>query len=707
MNPDDITSLDPTDAPSIAEPPAKQGSTTPKAKGKPRKMTKAERKAAEAAEAKEKAPPSSDSSSSLDELLAGATLETVYETNFDEPLRLIREAELTSGGKEYLREPAKDVDWVLEGPGEVVAKDGRMVFTNSPKGNAVVWNTREFPENFVAEWDFRHHHAQGTAIIFFAARGEKGGSIHTPGLPQRTGNFGNYTRGKIHTYHTSYSATDEEGVSRGDTHLKKDIKDEKLGEGGKLGAGPCHIDGVTGKDHRLRLVKLGNRIILEVNGVVSFDCTDDGTKGGPAFKSGQIGFRQMRHTLEASYGSFKVQCIDLNSKPHQSSTHTPAPAPEKRVADTTNHYPSVNQLPVLEKLADPFQFFNGGRRVKTREDWKERREEILDLVQHYSRGPAFPQSHNFKVNQTQATQVYGGKATHHSVNLSLGPGHQIDCRFDALIPNTDGPKPIIFYLCPKKEQSEETIPWREKIIDRGYGFVWLIPGQFNGYGDEGPVKDAFPDINGNTMMAWVWGLSEIIHYMETEHDVDKVIVTGTSRFGKTATAAGVVNERIDLTVPVTGGFAVELFNLTNNKMTAEQLATKLYANDLMPTFAGQLEKLPVDQHHLGALIAPRAYLGIMGAENEKKNVSHIEAYEALVPVYDWLGAGDKLGLFDHSPHGHGMCEDDMHTIMDFADKIFYRKEPASGKTFDQISNPDLVGFDWSTPAKTSISRTKE
>ena len=102
-------------------------------------------------------------------------VETVYETTFDEPLRMMREQELVEG-KTYSREPAEDVDWVLEGPGEVTVKDGRMHFKNSPDGNAVLWNTRVFPENFVAEWDFQHHHPQGLAILFFAARGAGGGS---------------------------------------------------------------------------------------------------------------------------------------------------------------------------------------------------------------------------------------------------------------------------------------------------------------------------------------------------------------------------------------------------------------------------------------------------------------------------------------------------------------------------------------------------
>ena len=42
--------------------------------------------------------------------------------------------------------------------------------------------------------------------------------------------------------------------------------------------------------------------------------------------------------------------------------------------------------------------------------------------------------------------------------------------------------------------------------------------------------------------------------------------------------------------------------------------------------------------------------------------------------------------------------DDLHTVLDFSDLIFYGKKPDSGKRFDQISNPDLVGFKWEAPA---------
>ena len=364
-------------------------------------------------------------------------------------------------------------------------------------------------------------------------------------------------------------------------------------------------------------------------------------------------------------------------------------------------FPSVDELPRIDTLPDPFQFFASDRRVESMEDWNTRRAEMLRMIKHYVSGPAFPQTHNAKLQNRQTRIVYNGKATHHTATLVMGPDHAIDCTFDYLVPNANGPTPLLFYICPRKEYAEETIPWRETIIDRGYTFAWVIPGQFNGYDDHGPIKDAFPKVKGNTMMAWIWGINEVIHYLDSKHNIDNVIVTGTSRFGKTAAMAGAVNERIGLTVPVTGGFGVRRFNEQDHKRPASAFVGRCWSNDVFPTFAGQLNRLPVDQHFVGAIIAPRGLLAIMGDENTHKNVGHIEAYEALVPVYEWLGAKGKIGLFDHAPAGHGIVEDDFSTILDFADQIFYGKTPESGKAFDQVTNPDLVGFEWEAPAQIS------
>lgn len=94
-----------------------------------------------------------------------------------------------------------------------------------------------------------------------------------------------------------------------------------------------------------------------------------------------------------------------------------------------------------------------------------------------------------------------------------------------------------------------------------------------------------------------------------------------------------------------------------------------------------MNRMPVDRHFLGAVIAPRAYLCIMGAEKPAFNQGHVEAYKALVPVYEWLGARNNLGLYDHSPRGHGVNLDDLLTVLDFSDLVFYDKKLASDRQF--------------------------
>lgn len=292
----------------VAEPrPTSEAATRPKREKREEGEQPSKRKKPSKSKSKKSgapAPASEDlaEAGSLDGVLEGLQLETIYETKFDEPLRLVREDELLEDGT-IAHAPTDDVEWVLEGAkAEVTAKDGRMHLENNGD-HCVFWNARELPESFVAEWDFQHHAPRGTVIVFFAAQAHDGGSIFAPGLPKRVARFGNYTRGEIDCYHTSYSATDEEGTPRGATHLKKDGKDV---EKAKLANGRAPIDGKTGKPFRIRLAKLKNRIVLEIDGQISFDVTDD---EGTAYGSGRLGFRQMRHTVEGSYGFLKVHRV--------------------------------------------------------------------------------------------------------------------------------------------------------------------------------------------------------------------------------------------------------------------------------------------------------------------------------------------------------------------------------------------------------------
>src|SRR3954453_184036 len=63
------------------------------------------------------------------------------------------------------------------------------------------------------------------------------------------------------------------------------------------------------------------------------------------------------------------------------------------VTATGSHFPSLEQLPIIKGLPDPFRF-NDGTRVKTREDWPRRRAEIQAAVLHYEYGQMPPSPGN-------------------------------------------------------------------------------------------------------------------------------------------------------------------------------------------------------------------------------------------------------------------------------------------------------------------------
>lgn len=357
----------------------------------------------------------------------------------------------------------------------------------------------------------------------------------------------------------------------------------------------------------------------------------------------------------------------------------------QQTAIGADKYPPVDQLPANDQLPDPFQFFGSDRRVQTREDWEQRQSEMIEMLEHYIYGPAFPQVNRYKVEIRTEQPLESGDLVKYTANLKLGPdlSHPVTVKY-YLLKNQEANSILISVVAREEPKDDDAI----QIAKRGYAYAVLKVAPY-----EKIAKSIYPEIQGTRTMGWVWGMNEIIHYLTHEHEIDKVILTGCSRYGRVAILAGALNKRVDLTAPITTlAHAVHRFD-----KTMWGVGNVKWGNTEYDTFAGHMNKMPLDRHFLGAVIAPRAYLGILGAEKPAFNQGHVEAYEALIPVYEWLGARENLGLYDHSPRGHGVTMDDLLTVLDFSDQIFYDRKPASGKQFNQISNPDLVGFEWQAP----------
>lgn len=192
----------------------------------------------------------------------------------------------------------------MEGPGVVEFKDGWLhMFSPEEKMHHVYWSLQTFPDSFIAEWEAQNIETDaGLCIIFFAARGENGEDIFDPVLAERNGEFSQYTRGDIISYHISYYANAVNNPGRGHANLRKNNKFILVQEGEE------GIPIRSKQIHRMRLVKNGPHIVMFVGDRKVIDWTDDGKTYGSVYKDGRIGFRQMKWT-HFRYRNFRVWAL--------------------------------------------------------------------------------------------------------------------------------------------------------------------------------------------------------------------------------------------------------------------------------------------------------------------------------------------------------------------------------------------------------------
>ena len=378
---------------------------------------------------------------------------------------------------------------------------------------------------------------------------------------------------------------------------------------------------------------------------------------------------------------------------------------------TSYDFKPVQELKRHVGLQDPF-IKPDGKRVETMEEWEIQRQYIKAMLAHYQYGEMPPVPKDVLVRETFSEDIYDGTATRKLYTLTLDRnGKTLDFHFGLIKPEGRGPFPVVI----KNDRAINRLPDEINLeaVKRGYVMCQYvrtdlgsdIAGKFDENRNNG-VFLLYPEYNWGTIAAWAWGYKLIIDYFETVDfiDVNKIVVTGHSRGGKTAYCGGIFDERIALTVPNSSGLggtaSHRYFELGMDDQTIGH-ASIHNPHWWTPEYfklAGFETRIPFDAHFGKAVIAPRGFMNTHALQDYWANpFGTYLTHEAAKKVYRWLGVEDNIALHWRTG-GHDQGITDWLALLDFADKFFYNKEVKS--RFDIIAYPTIkLPVNWDVPGE--------
>ncbi|TWU36102.1 glucuronyl esterase domain-containing protein [Novipirellula artificiosorum] len=359
-------------------------------------------------------------------------------------------------------------------------------------------------------------------------------------------------------------------------------------------------------------------------------------------------------------------------------------------------------------LPDPL-VNNAGESVATANQWtNERRDELMELFRQnvYGRRPGTDYSIKFECLH-EVEDAFDGLATGRSMKAIVSiDDRRYEFPFTVLLPNrSQGKSPAVVlinnrYFVPLEKALAEPDPfWPVKtLLDRGYATASfhtsdVDPDNKQGYLDgirsffadgQPPTDDAW-----RSLSAWGWAASRVLDHLETIDSVDasRAAVVGHSRGGKTALWAAAEDPRFAIGYSNNSGCGGAALSRRAYGETVSRITTVFpyWFCKNFSAYADRESELPVDQHEVIALLAPRGvYVTSSDEDLWADPAGEYASLVAAASVFNLLGAESitnpvmpplnhprvvgKTGYHIRSG-GHGLEQQDWDFFLDFADTL--------------------------------------
>ena len=199
----------------------------------------------------------------------------------------------------------------------------------------------------------------------------------------------------------------------------------------------------------------------------------------------------------------------------------------------------------------------------------------------------------------------------------------------------------------------------EAILENGYAFAGFYPGEI------APDNKALAPAILNkleaegTLAAWAWGYNEVARALSLDDRIDskKTAAFGHSRYGKAALMAAAFGDEIDLVIAHQSGTGGASLGKSGIGESIESITSQYpyWFSSRYKSYAQDPKTLPIDQHQLIALAAPRPIL--LGNGQWDKWSDPMTAFLALQgadPIYHLYATAGLLqdNLEDFNPTGN-------------------------------------------------------